>query len=227
LSELFNEGGILVSFEGLDASGKDTQSKLLCEFLKRENVLFEYLSFPAYSTPIGSEIRDYLLKKREYSSETIHTLYSANRYEFKNSIGRWIAEKRVIVLNRYCESNIAYGVADGLPLAWLRELESRMPQADYVFYLRINPELSLRRKVSRDRFESDARFLNRVSQVYDALATAPNWITVNGEENVEMISYEITKALTARLQDRGSSRQNKNSQSSLTQPGVVDFSQKS
>jgi dTMP kinase len=202
LTGFSNNRGVLISFEGIDASGKNTQAKLLCDSLKRNHLAFEFLSFPVYSTPIGSEIKNYLARKREYALETIHSLYSANRYEFKSIIERWISQGSIVVLNRYCESNIAYGVADGLPRAWLEQLESRMPQSDYVFYLRISHELSLQRKVSRDRFEEDLKFLARVSQVYDTLAMDPRWITVDAERDVEIIRYEIEKTLTALLEER-------------------------
>lgn len=197
-----SDRGVLISFEGIDASGKNTQAKLLCDSLKQNDLAFEFMSFPVYSTPIGNEIRNYLQTKSEYTPETVHTLYSANRYEFKSIIEQWISERRIVVLNRYCESNIAYGVADGLPRAWLEQLESRMPQSDYVFYLRISPELSLQRKVSRDRFEEDLRFLARVTQVYDTLAMDPRWITVDAERDVEIVGYEIVKTLTALLAEK-------------------------
>lgn len=191
--------GLLISFEGIDASGKNTQSRMLCDALKKNGIHFEFLSFPVYSTPIGLEIRNYLSLKKDYSPEAMHTLYAANRYEFKPTIDSWVSDGRLIVLNRYCESNIAYGIADGLPRPWLEHLESRMPQSDYVFYLKISPELSLQRKRSRDRFESDAKFLARVSEVYDALADGPRWITIDGNRDSGLVHYEIMKTMSARL----------------------------
>jgi dTMP kinase len=202
LSTQFINQGILISFEGLDASGKNTQSKMFCDYLKRNNQSFELLSFPDYSTPIGHEIRNYLAEKREYSPETLHMLYSANRYEFKSSIQRWIADNRLVVLNRYCESNIVYGIADGLPRVWLEQLEGRMPQADYVFYLKISPEVSLARKVSRDRFEANLKFLERVSQIYDAMSEDPRWIVLDGGRDEAIIHYEIVKTFSAVIQER-------------------------
>jgi dTMP kinase len=194
------ERGILISFEGLDASGKNTQSKMLCDSLKEKNANFEFLSFPAYSTAIGTEIKEYLLGKREYTPEAAHMLYAANRYEFKPTIERWISEKRIVVLNRYCESNVAYGVADGLARAWVEQLETKMPQSNYVFYLKISPDLSLQRKASRDRYETDLKFLTRVSQVYDALALDTRWITVDADRDPEIVHYEIQKTFDALLQ---------------------------
>jgi len=201
LTKITETGG-LVSFEGIDASGKNTQSRMLFDVLRKRSIPCEYLSFPFYSTPIGQEIKNYLMGKREYGPEARHVLYSANRYELKPSIDRWISEKKIIVLNRYCESNIAYGVADGLPLPWLEELEGRMPKADYIFYLKISPETSAMRKSSRDRFEANLDFLNRVAQVYDALAVGPNWFTINAAQDIGIIHYEIMKTLSSLIDER-------------------------
>jgi dTMP kinase len=193
--------GILISFEGLDASGKNTQSKMFCDSLREKNAPFEFLSFPAYSTPIGNEIKEYLHGRRDYTPETAHTLYAANRYEFKPIIERWISEKRIVIFNRYCESNVAYGMADGLARTWVEQLESKMPQSNYVFYLKISPDLSLQRKASRDRYETDLKFLTRVAQVYDVLAMDARWITVDADRDPEIVQYEIRKTLEALLQE--------------------------
>jgi dTMP kinase len=192
----------LVSFEGIDASGKNTQSKLLCDYFKENKVAFEFLSFPEYSTPIGTEIKNYLSLKRNYGAEAMHMLYAANRYEFKPTIDEWVTQDKFVVLNRYCESNIAYGIAHGLPRLWLEGLENRMPQADYVVFLKIDPELSQKRKASRDRFETNLKFLGQVSEVYDALASAPRWITVDGDRDSSIVHYEVLKTLSARLEGR-------------------------
>ena len=187
--------GLLISFEGIDASGKNTQSRMLFEYLKRKNVLANYLSFPAYSTSIGQEIKSYLAGKRDYDPETRHLLYAANHYELKEKIASMVKDGFNLVLNRYCESNLAYGVANGLPLAWLEEVESLMPQSNIVFYLKILPEVSAKRKGDRDRFEADLNFLKRVSEVYDALAEPGRWFTVDASQRINLVHYEIVKLL--------------------------------
>jgi len=189
------KAGILLSFEGIDASGKNTQSKMLFDFLKQHKVRAEYISFPDYSTSIGKEIRDYLDGAREYNAETRHLLYAANRYEWKERIEERLRQGVVSVLNRYSESNLAYGVANGLSLSWLREVEGLMPKSDLVFYLKIPPEVSATRKGARDRFESDLPFLKRVSEVYDALVEPGRWFTLDGTRSMELVHYEIVKIL--------------------------------
>ena len=45
--------GKLIVIEGTDCSGKETQSKLLIEHLRRDGIHVEYQSFPMYDTPTG------------------------------------------------------------------------------------------------------------------------------------------------------------------------------
>jgi dTMP kinase len=189
------KAGILISFEGIDASGKNAQSRMLFDYLKKSKVDSDYLSFPDYSTPIGKEIRNYLSGTREYNAETRHLLYAANRYEWKERIEDRVRQGINLVLNRYSESNFAYGVANGLTLSWLQEVEARMPRSDLVFYLKIPPEVSAKRKGNRDRFESDLSFLKRVSEVYDALAEPGRWFTIDATRSMDLVHYEIGKIL--------------------------------
>ncbi|MGI0084777.1 MAG: dTMP kinase, partial [Nitrososphaerales archaeon] len=153
--------GLLISFEGIDASGKNTQSRLLYNWLKTRGIRAEYLSFPDYSSSIGKEISAFLSGIKSYGPEARHMLYSINRYEHKDQIERWLGDLKIVIINRYCESNIAYGVAGRLSMEWLSQIESRMPQSNYIFFLKATSELSKRRKSSRDKFETDYDYLTR------------------------------------------------------------------
>jgi dTMP kinase len=185
---------LIFSFEGLDASGKNTQSRLLYQALSSKRTMpVESLSFPDYTTKIGSEIQAFLTGRRQYDIETRHLLFAANRTEHLNQIKSWLAEEKCVVINRYCESNVAYGVASGLSGEWLRAIESLMPKSDFVFFLKINPEISSSRRAHRDRFEENVDFLKKVSEVYNALAEANNWITIDGARSVQEIQSEIVK----------------------------------
>lgn len=193
--------GYLIAFEGIDASGKNTQSRMLFEFLKRKGIGAEYLSFPDYSTPIGKEIKNFLSERVEYSLESRQLLYAANRYEHKERLERWLEEGKVVVINRYSESNYAYGVANGMPLKWLEEIEGRLPRADYIFLLKISPVVSLKRKPERDRYEGDLRFLQRVSEIYDALVEKGRWFAIDAERQKDEVHREISSLVLALLQE--------------------------
>jgi len=202
--ETGDERGLILSFEGIDAAGKNTQSRMLYDYLvSKERIQAEYLSFPDYQTAIGGEILSFLSGKKEYSLEARHLLYAANRYEKKEIVERWLLDRKVIIANRYCESNLAYGAANGLSIAWLEEVESEMPQSDFVFLLKADPQVSLTRKrESRDRYEADLSFLKRVSDVYQTLATPGRWIAIDANQPREVIHYEISKIASSLIEDR-------------------------
>lgn len=186
--------GMIISLEGIDASGKFTQSNLLYKVLQNKSVRTVYTSFPDYTTTIGQEIRAFLSQTKNYTIEARHMLFSLNRLEHKKEIEAWLNEGDIVVVNRYCDSNLAYGGASGLSIEWLRSLESEMPQSNYVYYLRAKPDLSKERKTrSRDKFEMDLAFLERVVSVYDTLAESPNWFTIDANNSVESVHYEILK----------------------------------
>jgi dTMP kinase len=197
------DAGMILSFEGIDASGKNTQSRMLFDYLRQNKLPCEYLSFPDYTTPVGREIRNYLAERSEFNAETRHILYAANRYELKDTIFKWKREGKLIVINRYTESNLAYGVANGLPLSWLEEIESLLPKSDLIFYLKLPPKISANRKAARDRFESNLAFLQRVSEVYDAMAAAGpgRWITISADNRRDLIYYEIVRFLGSFLKE--------------------------
>lgn len=189
--------GVLISFEGIDAAGKNTQSRMLYDYFQRSSTPSEYISFPDYSTTIGHEIRNFLEHRREYNAEARHLLYAANRYEHKERLETWIAQGKIVVINRYLESNIAYGGANGLSLEWLYQIESRMPKSDYIFYLRLSPEVSASRKRNRDRYEADLAFLKRVSSVYEALVEPGRWFPIAADQSKDLIHYEIAKTISS------------------------------
>jgi dTMP kinase len=195
--------GRLIVFEGIDASGKNTQSRMLFEYLKAGGHKAEYISFPDYSTPIGKEIMNFLSKQSEYNLEARHLLYAANRYEHKEQIEEWLRRGEHVIANRYSESNLAYGVANGLSHKWLESVESRMPKADYILFLKVTPEVSLARKPMRDRYEGDLNFLKRVSDVYEALIEHGRWFKIDGERPRESVAYEVSKLVSALLEEKG------------------------
>ena len=63
--------GLLIAFEGLDQSGKQTQAELLRDRLVERGRFVRLLSFPAYDTPIGEEIGRGLRGERDYGPDVM------------------------------------------------------------------------------------------------------------------------------------------------------------
>src|SRR5258706_11064585 len=115
--------GLLIAFEGLDQSGKQTQAELLRDRLREEGHKARLVAFPDYATSIGEEIARALQGEREYGPEVMQLLYIANRYERKPDLLRWLEGGLILVCDRYIASSVAYGEAFGLDATWLVEMQ--------------------------------------------------------------------------------------------------------
>ena len=195
--------GLLVAFEGLDQSGKQTQAEGLRDDFRSRGRDCSLLSFPDYSTAIGTEISRALHGERDYAADTLQLLYIANRYEHRGAIEAAIAGGRVIVCDRYLASSIAYGEAQGLEAAWLAETQRYLPRPDLTIVLDIAPETAVRRKASgRDRYERDLALLSRVRESYLRQSKQPGWILLNGERGKSEVSADVLKAVATLLEQR-------------------------
>ena len=103
--------GLLIAFEGLDQSGKQTQAELLRDRLGAAGRTVQLVSFPDYHTAIGEEIGRALRGEREYGPDVMQLLYVANRTEWKPRIEAALAAGTVVVCDRYLASSVAYGEA--------------------------------------------------------------------------------------------------------------------
>ena len=186
-----NKGKIIV-IEGTDKAGKGTQSRLLMNALKLSGKICIMMDFPDYTTPIGKEIRSFLGGRRSYAIEVKHMLLSANRWERKKDIESTIENGTIIIMNRYYQSNLVYGVSHGLKLNWLLNLDRGLPREDAVIVLEVSPDISYRRvPKDRDTFEMDQKLLTEVNKNYRELAKRFSWKLINGEKFCEEIHDEI------------------------------------
>ena len=191
--------GILIAFEGLDQSGKETQAARLRERFAEAGRVVRALSFPDYDTPIGREIRAALDGHRDFAPDTLQLLYIANRHEYREAIETWLAAGDVVVCDRYRASSIAYGDAQGLDAAWLRDTQRHLPEPAVIFLLDIAPEEAVRRKAhGRDKFERDLPLLSRVRESYRRQADAEEWEVIDGQRSMEEIEADIVQRLTLR-----------------------------
>jgi len=191
---------MLIVFEGLDQSGKETQAKRLRARFEHEGRRVQFLSFPEYDTPIGREIRQALDGGREFTPDVMQLLYVANRLEFRPQIEHWLDAGDVVICDRYCASSIAYGEAQGLDPIWLAEIQRSLPKADVTVLLDIAPETAVRRKsAGRDRYERDLDLLARVRKSYLRQTAAPDWCRIDAELSKEDVTAAVDAAVTPRL----------------------------
>jgi len=192
--------GLLVVFEGLDQSGKQTQAERLRDRLTAAGRSVRLLSFPSYETHIGAEIGRALKGERDYAADTMQLLYVANRFEWKPEIERELAEGTVVVCDRYLASSVAYGEAFGLDGAWLSEIQRYLPQPDLTVLLDIEPQVSASRKTAdRDKYERDLALLARVRESYLRQASSPRWLRLDAGRDRDAVAAEVYSAVTPLL----------------------------
>jgi dTMP kinase len=188
--------GKIIVLEGIDKSGKTTQSKLLVDYVS-STASFKavQMNFPNYSTFSGIEIHRHLKGQTRYNPYALHVLFALNRYEEKPFIERLLEEGSIIVMNRYFQSNIIYGLADGITRhEWLESLDGEMPQANLIIILDISVEESMSRNSNPDVNEQDKNYLRRVRSYFLKYADAYGWKIVDANnKSKEEIHKEVIK----------------------------------
>lgn len=192
---------MIIVIEGSDQAGKKTQSDLLAKALRKNKIKTKVFSFPDYTTPLGKEINGFLHGKRKFPPQVIHCLLAANRWEKESEIKKAESQNSVIIMNRYYQSNLVYGVANNLSLKWLQGLDQGLPKADLVIVLNVSQKESFSRKKSnRDRFEKDTVFLQKISKTYRILAKKFGWHIINASQSKESVHNDIMRVLSKKLQ---------------------------
>ena len=196
--------GRLIAVEGVDASGKSTQARMLADSLGAE------CTFQFGATGVGRIVRDVLLDPANDSVDdrTEALLIIADKAQHVAEIvGPALECGRDVVTDRFTASTLAYqGYGRGLDLA---ELEAMMRFAtgglepDLNVLMDLSPEQAWQRLGSSvDRFEGQGReFLARVRNGYLALATAEpqRWAVVDAAGTIDEVAARILTAVNERL----------------------------
>jgi dTMP kinase len=191
--------GKIIVLEGTDKAGKTTQSRILAEAIKAAGRVCVVIDFPDYTTPIGLEIRAFLDGRRDYPAEAKHLLFSANRWEKKKEIESMVESGTIVVMNRYWQSNLIYGTANGMDEGWLLRLDKGLPKADMVIAILVKPGVTSKRAETLDAFESDLKFADRAYKNYLKFAKKFKWKVIDGSKSREQVHQEVMKTVRKEL----------------------------
>ena len=221
--------GKFIVLEGIDGSGKRTQLDMLVRAFTDRKIALSQISFPRYDGFFGKLAGQFLngdfgpLDAVDPHFSAL--LYAGDRFEAKPKIEADLAAGHTVIADRYVGSNLAHQGAR-VPrekrseyLKWLKQLEYEiysLPAEDLVIYLRV-PVAEAHRlvgqkgardytKLQRDILESNLNHLDAAADVYDQLATQPNWLTIECFDKIsaalrapEAIHAEILAAIDNRL----------------------------
>ncbi|EZG69393.1 thymidylate kinase [Gregarina niphandrodes] len=193
--------GRFIVIEGLDKSGKSTQSSRLAEWLRIEHGL-EVISmcFPDRTTEIGHCIDQYLKSKSDISHKAAHLLYSANRWEKQTNIRQALEDGKMVVCDRYAFSGIAYthGIFNE-SLSWCMYPDEGLLAPDLVIFLESDPNRNMATRLEsgqKERYE-DADKQQKVGEAFRAFYGSPGWHTVaTGGQSIEQVHEKIKSLVT-------------------------------
>lgn len=154
-SEMKMKRGVLIVIDGIDGTGKTTQAKRLLEKLRKEGFDTVYFREPSDS-PWGLEIKSKAGRSGSLSPKEELDLFQKDRMEnVEKNLKPALESGRVVILDRYYYSTIAYQGARGIDPEMIKKMnESFAVKPDLVFILDIDPSEGLRRiEKSRERLE--------------------------------------------------------------------------
>lgn len=183
--------------EGLDGSGKSTQLKLLRDHLEQKSIPYKYLHFPrleegVYGELIARFLRGEMGANMEVDPYLVALIFAGDRADASAQIRSWMEDGKLVIVDRYVYSNIAFqcaklgaGEEQEQLRDWILEFEfgyNRLPRPDLNLYLNVpfeftREQLNIARngddraylKGQRDIHEENLGFQEQVRQVYLSL----------------------------------------------------------
>jgi len=168
--------GILIALEGIDGSGKSTQSRRLCEELQARGIAAVAFREPGDSK-YGDKLRQQFRDGRSVTPEEEAQLFIEDRrIDVRDNIVPSLEQGKVVIMDRYYFSTMAYQGALGLDVEELRQTnEAFAPRPHLTLILDVPPETSAERiRASRDAPSSyeGVEYLREVREIFMRLCAA-------------------------------------------------------
>ena len=183
-----------IVFEGIDGSGTSTQIKKLVE--SNPNVFIATAEPTTKET--GKFLRRMLCGEFSVDEKTASYLFAADRCEHifgKDGVEDLIKNGKTVVSDRYFFSSLAYqSVSCGKDLP--RLLNSPFPLPEYLFYFKIDPEISLKRVDSRNGQKEIYEKLDiqkKITKLYDEVIE--EYQEKTNESGMKIIIIDATKSI--------------------------------
>jgi dTMP kinase len=171
----------LLVIEGVDGAGKSTQTRLLRDYLSRIGYNCEYMHFPRTDAPYFGELIARFLRGEFGSLNDIDPylvamLYAGDRKDASALISNWLSEGKIVLLDRYTYSNIAYQCAklsDNSSrkklMQWILALEFdhfAIPKPDLNIFLDV-PSVFAENNLTKARTGNDRNYLNGTRDIHE------------------------------------------------------------
>ncbi len=193
-----------ISFEGIEGSGKSTQSKFLAGFLQSRGHSVVQTAEPG-STRIGGEIRKLLLEPQNHMDPLTELLlyYASRAQHVQEVIAPALKQHSIVITDRYTDSTVAYqGYGRGIDLHIINSLNTivapeTQPYLTFLLDMEVEEGLRRNRKAQKeDRFELETvEFHKRVRQGFHRIAEEEpdRVVIIDASRSTEQVRSEIQK----------------------------------
>ena len=196
--------GIFIVIEGIDGTGKSTQSKRLAEWFRsrgREVIL----SREPTDGPWGKKLRESATTGRLSAEEELECFLNDRREHVEMSIKPALAEGKVVILDRYYFSTMAYQGARGFDPDEIRlRNEAFAPQPDLLLILDLSVESAHGRIGARgdtvNEFEQRDT-LSRCREIFLSLRNESFARVIDAEPSLNVVTADILSVVTAKFPD--------------------------
>jgi len=184
---------VLINLEGIDGCGKSTQCKLLMEKFQKENENVVILKEPT-DGKYGQKLWEMLKGQREATTEEILDLFVKDRREHVDEkIKPALDNGKIVLMDRYYYSTIAYQAAAGIDVERIRKDNEFAPKPDIVLIFDLPVDLAMERVRGHsvaDAFEKEEH-LEKVRKAYLNLENDPLVRIIDSTRTPEDIFAEV------------------------------------
>ena len=196
--------GLFIVIEGIDGTGKSTQSKRLSEWFRSRGRAV-VLSREPTDGPWGKKLRESATTGRLSAEEELECFLNDRREHVEMSIKPALAEGKVVILDRYYFSTMAYQGARGFdPSEIRRRNEAFAPQPDLLLILDLSVESAHGRIGARgdtaNEFEQRDT-LTRCREIFLSLRDEPFACVIDAEPSLNEVTADILSVVTAKFPD--------------------------
>jgi len=192
--------GLLIAVEGIDGAGKTTIANHLCDFISKKGYKCVVLKEPSESI-YGRMIKS--LKSRPDPETEMELFLKDREMDVKDRILPALEEGKIVIMDRYYYSNIAYQSARGLNADRIRELNEKIaPKPDLVILLDLSPSKALERIKNREKLSifEEKDYLEKVRQKFREIAD-DRTVIIDAEMDLEFVKKEAEKAVMGLLEN--------------------------
>lgn len=220
--------GKLIVIEGTDGAGKETQTHLLAENLRKKGYEVEVADFPRYGKKSAWQVEKYLNGEygdpKETGAYIPSIFYACDRYDASFKIREWLSQGKIVICNRYVSASMGHqaGKIQDLKerdeyLEWIDNLEFnilKIPRPNKTILLYVPPEVgqkNVEKKGKKDYINGDqvhdihTKDLNHLKEAAEAflyVAKKYGWTIIECAPTGTMKQKEeITNEILEKIKD--------------------------